>query len=64
MKYLNINQTILQTDDRYTFIDYRMNNNKYDFCKSYYGFDDIYEYDFMNIFKKYMNDDIRIYWTK
>jgi hypothetical protein len=65
MKYLPIKQTHLNADYKYLYKSYNNNNYKFEFQKNY----DLnlppcnqYQDDLIELFKKYMNNDIWINW--
>jgi hypothetical protein len=62
MKYLPINQTIMNRDSRYSFFHFTMNNRKFSLVK-YYAIGICYnESIFICLFSKYFNDDVTINW--
>ena len=62
MKYLPINQTIMNDDHKYSFFHFSMNNRKFSLVK-YYAVDLCYnEHIFILLFNKYFNDDVTINW--
>jgi hypothetical protein len=66
MKYLNIKQTILTKERKYSFYNYGSNNKKIEFLKYWAVYNTIaghrYEYQFKKLFRTYMNNDIYIDW--
>ncbi len=70
MKYLPLNQSILNTDSKYSFIFNDSNDLKLDFFKYWdvYGSVKVsayrqYEYQLKILFRQYMNNDIKIDWN-
>jgi hypothetical protein len=72
MKYLNIHQSILKADNKYTSSSYCNNTFKSEFNKYFHtciwnNDDGNVQFDdnlLISIFEKYMNDDIWINWNK
>jgi hypothetical protein len=73
MKYLNINQSLLKADNKYSLHRFTANNAKHEFTKvtaldnyPYQHLDDVNANEdlLISLFKKYMNNDIWIDWYK
>jgi hypothetical protein len=72
MKYLNIHQSVLNKHDKYAYRNIYNLNSKYEFIKHWGVQNSNQEYkeqifmtqDFIQLFKRYLNHDIYIYWQK
>ena len=68
MKYLPLNQSILNADSKYSSIFNDSNDLKLDFVKYWDVYDSVkvsayQQYKFKILFRQYMNNDIKIDWN-
>ena len=61
MKYLNINQSLLNNDGKFEFNYYLFNDHKYNFTKLKNNTECSI---FKRMFRKYLNNDIKIIWSQ
>jgi hypothetical protein len=68
MKYLNLNQSILNKTDKYSYKKVSFLNEKIEFNKYWGVFDDVTEESiekhYRKLFRAYMNNNIYISWNE